>query len=555
MRLLLFTSKEKFLLKKINILITTVILLLLVSSCDLLNPDETEVPTGVPTGDIYESDDTYDSTSNTLTPGDPVQDHTFHTVDDIDWYILDLSNTVQDRYIRIETSENLTATDTVLTVYNSEMIELQSNDTLNDGSYAVLYLRCSVPGIYYICASKPADALGDYSIEVTALDNPAADVYEEDNSKEYNTNRVIPEDDPQIHTIHSTDDEDWLICDFRGIAAGSVVQIETSSHSFDLDTEITLYDRDMEQIAYNDNRSTGSAFSLISFTMETMGDYYLKINGVEGCIGDYELTISMVNAIVQGPELNADQYEDDDTHDTTVNTIIPGSPIQFHTFHDWRDDDWFVLDLSDSSPSTRVEIRTSEWNNETDTILYLYDSDLNLITMQDDLPGTEIYAIIDYTFDTPGLYYVKVSQFSRHLRGDYSLYVYQLPLQPDSYENDDTAQTTENILEIGGFSQAHTFHGPDADSDWMILDCTELDAGTEIKIETYCLTQYMEDTDTELTLYNSDLIQIAYNDDKDGDDYCSRIDFVLENSGIYYLRVNEIYENVSDYLIDAVIQN
>ncbi|HEC36404.1 MAG TPA: PKD domain-containing protein, partial [Anaerolineae bacterium] len=103
-----------------------------------------------------------------------------------------------------------------------------------------------------------------------------------------------------------------------------------------------------------------------------------------------------------------DAYEPDDTVDQATAIPVDGTP-QRHNFHEAGDVDWIAFEVPD--PSVDYLVETFDLN-DTDTVIYLYDSDgERLLDWNDDAaPGV---AASRLTFDPyhAGTFYVKIVQY------------------------------------------------------------------------------------------------------------------------------------------------
>ena len=111
-------------------------------------------------------------------------------------------------------------------------------------------------------------------------------------------------------------------------------------------------------------------------------------------------------------------------------------------------------------------------------------------------------------------------------------YIVQLcPVSADSYETDNTAATARTLA-VGNPAQLRNFHS-ESDKDWVKF--------TVQKEKVYTITT--ENTgshaDTVLTLYDRDgTTELLSNDDYEGSNYASRIDWRPAENGTYYALVN-----------------
>ena len=105
------------------------------------------------------------------------------------------------------------------------------------------------------------------------------------------------------------------------------------------------------------------------------------------------------------------------TTTSIIQTPINGGDVQSHSIVPAGDEDWLRFSLSRQSA---VNIETSGPEND-DTVIYLYDNDLNMVDWDDDkIPGSDYFSEIDMpckmATDTvaaarPGDYYIRVFEY------------------------------------------------------------------------------------------------------------------------------------------------
>lgn len=108
----------------------------------------------------------------------------------------------------------------------------------------------------------------------------AFDTFEPDNSSV--TARPIAVGETQEHSFHwcnplnigSNDDQDWL--SFSIAEGQSLVAYTNQAGSTDTDTEITIFDQDLNQVAFDDNSNDGE-FSKVMLENLPAGDYFMRI--------------------------------------------------------------------------------------------------------------------------------------------------------------------------------------------------------------------------------------------------------------------------------------
>ena len=117
----------------------------------------------------------------------------------------------------------------------------------------------------------------------TGVTNPGflsmVDIYEDDDT--VNQATLVDSSDTQIHSFDTADDQDWVKLVLDRAQSVRIYTDGFQSSSLD-DTELTLYDTDLNEIDYNDDdpdRITG--YSALSKQVLEAGVYYLKVNQYE----------------------------------------------------------------------------------------------------------------------------------------------------------------------------------------------------------------------------------------------------------------------------------
>jgi hypothetical protein len=125
--------------------------------------------------------------------------------------------------------------------------------------------------------------------------------------------------------------------------------------------------------------------------------------------------------IIAQPPSFADPYEPDDTMDSAAPINI--SEIQHHNFHQAGDVDWIKFY---ATVGTTYIIETFNLSANSDTYIYLYDSNGNLIAENDDYSG--LASRIEWTCQQDGYYYVKIRHFDNNAYGyntDYWIWIWE----------------------------------------------------------------------------------------------------------------------------------
>jgi M6 family metalloprotease-like protein len=313
-------------------------------------------------------------------------------------------------------------------------------------------------------------------------------------------------------------------------------------------------------------------------------------------------------------EAQGDQYEPDNNSGQA--TTIYSGISQTHNIIPATDEDWVSFTLTGTSDLT---IETSGTEPD-DTRMWLYDSDLNEIAYNDD-GGNSHFSKITQTGLGAGTYYAKIDEYGNNheissytLTADFSSESYTVtpsagtngtitPTDPqavtegaatqftvtpdtgyvaavggtcggslsgttyttnaitndctvvasftavtqgDQYEPDDTSGQATTIQ--SGIAQTHSII-PATDEDWVSFTLT---SASDLTIETNGTSG-----DTRMWLYDSDLNQIAHNDDVGWPSYFSKITQTGLGAGTYYAKIDEYGNNdeISSYTLTAAFSS
>lgn len=333
-----------------------------------------------------------------------------------------------------------------------------------------------------------------------------------------------------------------------------------------VDTLLRLYDTSGNLVA--ENNPDPSRDSQITFLPNSAGTYRAQVidrnsQGGNGPDYLYNFTISQVSASTPTPSLSVtptpiaceDQYEPDNRFPQEAKPLELNTE-QVHTFclssTAGPDTDWMSFV---ASAGKIYSFYTKDLSGPTDTLLSLYQSDGTKLYQNDDYdPGQGLASRIDWSFTTPGVYYLAARE---KRNGNSPAYRYTVgvtttgelpptgtatasptlsPYSPtpttgpcdDAYEPDGVPATAK-LIYIGQ-TQSHSIC-PDGDADWVRFFGR---AGKEYTISTANLGIGL---DTYMWLFDSDGETIlAYNDDG-GNGVSSRIDFFPAVDAYYYVQV------------------
>lgn len=222
------------------------------------------------------------------------------------------------------------------------------------------------------------------------------------------------------------------------MSAGDTVTIAVTATSGDLDTTVTLYDPDGEQVAFNDDIDTsgGNYDSQLVYTAETDGTYAIVV-GAYGGTGDFDITASFV-------ETDSFDGEIQDTSDS-VN---------------------FDIDLTQDETVAVSVVATS---GDLDTVLTLLNPEGGQVTTNDDVdPSNGNYnSQVVYQADEDGTYTIVVSAYTG--TGEFTVTVaYGVDLAPMSSGGRPSLEGEELTRETDHFIIHYTDEGDNAATDRFI---------------------------------------------------------------------------------------
>ena len=226
-----------------------------------------------------------------------------------------------------------------------------------------------------------------------------------------------------------------------------------------------------------------------------------------------------------GSSVEPDSYEPDDSIDDAG--VISVGELQFRTLHDEDDVDYVrVHGVAGASYSAYTQLI----DGGPDTILSLFGDDGTFLMSNDDVgSGTEegdLSSRLSWNSPTEADYYLLVEAYSGP--GSYWLGL-ELSDLLDAFEPDDTIDQA-NVIALGE-SQDHSCHGTE-DVDFLTF---EVEPGILYRLATE--VEDGEDTDTDLTVFNSNGVELFYSDDVDSVTYDASLTFLTNVEGWYYAQV------------------
>jgi len=336
----------------------------------------------------------------------------------------------------------------------------------------------------------------EFNLDVLLL---SIDEYEPDNTfpNEDSANIIAPGDEAQIHTFHQSNDIDYVILDLLNVERGYLVTILTTYISSPATITVQLFDA-QEQVITSVNNDSDESQSILLYTCENPGIYYLKIFEFYGYVGDYELEVSC------GPEVKI----------TTLS--LPDS---------LREDEYTFKVIAQGGGGEYIFSATGLPTG---------------LTMYSD--GT-IYGV---TTAPAGAYSVTITAIDKSNTANkitIGLNIDVFDFYPDDFEPNNSIEAAITILP--NEEQNHNFNNS-ADVDYIKVDLTGITIGDVIIFETKHLTK---ETDTTIVLYNESR-QIIESNNNDGDDaWHAKIIRSDLLPAIYYIKVENTnnIDSTGDY--------
>jgi Zn-dependent metalloprotease len=484
--------------------------------------------TGTTSGsaDSFEPDDT-PAQASTITVNGAIQTHNFHDAGDEDWVTFAAS--VGINYV-LETFNLGSASDTFMELYDTDAVTLiASNDDGGDGLASRISWTAPASGNYYIRVRHyRSSAFGvdtNYDLSVTGSGTPGTpDNYEEDDTPAQASVLAGTQAD---HNFHDAGDEDWA--QFSATVSANYV-LETLNLGSRSDTVLYLYDTDGSTLIASNDDNGGTLASRIEWTAPANGTYYVRVRHFSGSIFGANTNYDL--RLIGGGDI----YEPDDT--PAQASLIPadGTP-QTHNFGLAGDQDWVQFSATSNESYT---IETFNLGPASDTVLELYDTDTTTLLDLNDDGGSGLASQIVWTAPASGDYFIKVRHYSSNASGNntnYDLSVTGSAGAGDSFEPDNN-QVEAGSITVNGNPQTHDFHVA-GDNDWVQFSAT---TGTAYVIETGNLGP---NSDTFMTLYDTDGTAVLVMDDDSGVGLASKIEWTAPADGVYFVNVRHYNSGVS----------
>ena len=427
------------------------------------------------------------------------------------------------------TAINNSGVDSILTIYNSNFIEIARNDDSNGTRNSFVSLNVNANAIYYLKATAFGSGTGAYQVSATFIapttvtNGAPGDSFANAITLTSNLTGTVASYDGEINPASNADYYKY-IATTTGVINFAMAAINNSG----VDSILTIYDSNFLQIARNDD-SNGTLNSFISLNVTANTIYYLKATAYGSGTGAYRVSASsnsVFNSIPPGA-----------TFGTAIN-LTAGDPIEGVISTGLEADYYKYIATATGSVNFAM---TAISNSGVDTFLTIYNSNFIEIARNDDSNGTR-NSFVSVNVNANAIYYIKATAYGSGT-GAYRI-------SANNSDNQNTAPGASFATAINLTSSA-----PIAGTI-----STALEAGYYKYLGTATGSVNFEMTainnsgvDTYLTIYNSEFIEIAHDDDS-GSGLNSLVSISVNANAIYYIKATAHGSGTGDYRVEATVQ-
>ncbi len=333
---------------------------------------------------------------------------------DNDWYLVQVTGVPPNLdgipALNIYTTGN---TDTYIEVYGPDnwSTYLSDDDDGGESTNARVSFAVENNQDYWIMVRGFASsATGPYDLHVeTTLIEP--DPYEPNDGREAAVRVDLAMADA-LASIRPAGDADWYEVEvFAAIDPTSTDQRFVVETFGSIDTVMSVFDRNGNELGYNDDGGEGSN-ARVMIAPDVAGPIYVEVRGYGDWVeGDYILTAGVV-------EIATDIFEPDDTQDQ-ARALEFGAEPQIRTFSSDIDVDWAVIEVDPAIYPEGVSVRAYT-GGDLDTYVILYNEFGSELARSDD-DGVDYNALIEQRL-APGRYFLEIYPlYLAEMSGSYTL--------------------------------------------------------------------------------------------------------------------------------------
>jgi hypothetical protein len=466
------------------------------------------------------------ATAITLTAGNPIEG-VISTALEADYYKYTAAATGGVNFEMTAISNS--GVDTFLTIYNSEFIEIARNDDSNGTRNSFISLNVTANAIYYLKATAFGSGTGTYQVSATFIapttvtNGTPGDSFANAITLTSNSTSTVASYDGEINPASNADYYKYTATT-TGVINFAMVAINNSG----VDSILTVYNSNEVQIARNDD-SNGTRNSFISLNVTANAIYYLKATAYGSGTGAYRVSASS-NSVFNSTPPGA-------TFGTAIN-LTAGDPIE-GVISTGLEADYYKY-IATTTGSVNFAMNAIS-NSGVDTYLTIYNSNFTEIARNDDSNGTR-NSFIPLNVNSNAIYYIKATAYGSGT-GAYRI----------SANNSDNQNTSPGASFATAINLTTTAPITGAISTALEADYYKYLAAATGGVTFEMTAINNSGVDTYLTIYNSDFIEIAQDDDS-GIGLNSLVSISVSANAIYYLKATAYGSGTGDYQVSATVQ-
>ena len=196
--------------------------------------------------------------------------------------------------------------------------------------------------------------------------------------------------------VEGRSDEDWVKVE---LVAGQSYDVRLQGIGPDglIDTVLRIYNSAGEQLAHNDDIDTsrGERDSMLEFSPDTTGVYYISASGFGAETGNYVVTL----------------FDEEDNNPDTPYTVSAGGRFN-GTLDSKFDEDWVRVELVEGKTYS-ISLNGIGPDADTDTILRLYNSAGEQVAFHDDVDyaAGKVNSLLMFSPAATGTYYISAGAY------------------------------------------------------------------------------------------------------------------------------------------------
>ena len=426
------------------------------------------------------------------------------------------------------TAINNSGVDSYLTIYNSNLVEIARNDDSNGTLNSFVSLNVTANAFYYLKAT--AYGLGTGAYQVSAAFTAPSTVQ----GSTFATAITLTAANPIAGVISTALEADYY--KYTAAATGGVNFAMNAIGTSGVDTYLTIFDANFVQIAQNDD-SNGTFNSFVSLNVNANAIYYLKATAFGLGTGAYTVSATFIAPTTVTTGAPGDSF----TNAITLTSNSTGTVASY----DGEINPAYNADYYKYTATTTgvINFAMAAINNSgVDSILTIYNSNEVQIAQNDDSNGT-LNSFISLNVTANAIYYLKATAYGSGTGA------YRVSASSNSVFNSTPPGATFGTainLTAGDPIEGVISTGLEADYYKYIATATG-----SVNFAMNAINN--SGVDTYLTIYNSEFIEIAHDDDS-GSGLNSLVSISVNANAIYYIKATAYGSGTGDYQVSATVE-